>query len=63
MHGVALALHEGLVDGGRGRADQLVIVDVHEAGGVRHQEQVGRAGDPLYARHPKERRMMKSYEM
>ena len=59
VHGVPLALHEGLVDGGRGRADQLVVVDVHEAGGVRHQEEVRRAGDPLYAGHPRGRKMMK----
>ena len=53
VHGVSLALHERLVDGRRGRADQLVVVDVHEARGVGHQEEVRRPGDPLDAGHPK----------
>ena len=55
VHGVPLALQEGLVDGRRGRADQLVVVHVHEARGVRHQEEVRGARDPLYAGHPEQK--------
>ena len=41
-YGVALALLEQLVDRGLGSAHQLVVVDVHVAGGVRHQKVIPR---------------------
>ena len=41
-YGVALALLEHLVDRGLGSAHQLVVVDVHVAGGVRHQKVIPR---------------------
>ena len=61
VHRVSLALHECLVDGRRGRADQLVVVDVHEARGVGYQEEVRRPRDPLDAGHPENKTILEFY--